>query len=181
MQLEDNIGNKVILFTKEGNSRKEYYNGNNELLSTRIYIQKTNTNYSIEPKSDTIYYYRPVENDFSSIAVNKLSDTIINNQKLSGSEIIMKNYVNQSDYSYSQNQHYKYYFNRKYKVDPKLPKEIKEGMWNKVIKKHKSLITYYEIKGFIYTQVFQSSSISEENIKSSMFDIPQGYKLILLP
>ena len=75
--LKDAVGAKSILYFKDGNHRKDYFNTNGDLISQRFLDLESKKSYSIKPGEDTVYWFDITKPD-SKTSFSEGADTVIN-------------------------------------------------------------------------------------------------------
>ncbi len=164
-------GTQLIYTTKNGFTRKSYIDEGGYLLQTRVFDPNTYLNSRIITGNDTIYQYHTYKNDFKTLELINLPDTIIDGKKLEGTKIISISKFNPQSPKLT----VWYFFDKKLKVNPKYFSKFYEGEWNKIIAEKKSISTYFVIdNGYLFVAKYKAIKIEQKFIDPKTFDLPKN-------
>jgi len=150
-----------------------YQNSSGDLGTTKIiYLLKENTGYVEYEKSDTIWQFNIDEEPGELLEVTKNT----NDKKLilgdSCGSVTIRYIPKQS---YVEQISCTYYFNPKYKLNPKFYQNHKDSYWNLFVNESKSISVRNEVMNYPhYKSIYQAQKIIVKNIKETEFNLPKN-------
>jgi hypothetical protein len=173
--LEDNYGVKQVLIYKDGNTKRINLNKRGDTVNVLIFNAKNKRVYgTFDVSSDTFLTYSALKNDFESYKVKEIEKQRLNGLTLNGFQMDIffkdKSQNNELDSLTS-----KYYYSKKYKLNPKFHEYIKDGFNNEVTRLYPYLILKsIENDNFLKIETKEMINIQEIKIDNAIFEIDKN-------
>jgi hypothetical protein len=174
--LQNSYGSYMEMYFKNGNIYKKYYNPNGQLLSERYLILKDNKSYSKSINQDTIYWFDIKKHDTKQ-TFKSIEDSTILNEPALGIEtkgVVSGIGFGENTYDVSG----KFYFSKKYMVNPKWYENFREANYNEIIKFGKGIQLLLIETNPNWTKETSFNTITPMKVDEKIFNIDSDNEIL---
>ncbi len=167
-QIQKFVGSKMIFYTKDGNTRKEYYNTEGKLVSFRIFNQKDHMSYMMLADEDTIFYYDPIVEEFDNEIKKEEKIYMIADYECSKISVISTPKAGFDKYGINSSN---YYITPKLKVNTEWFSNFNEGAYNTVVLLGKGCSLGIDLSAKWWDQELRATEVIPEKLDDKLFII----------
>ncbi|WP_456441964.1 hypothetical protein [Psychroserpens sp.] len=170
--LEQNYGVKEFMYYKNGFYKKVKLNKEGDTVSVIIHNPRLKKIYGTHVSSgDTIMTYSTLENVMKSYNMKELKKTVVNGKKVNRVELHL---VLKDEFAFDEyrTQNTKYYFSKKYKINPNNHKDQMDGFYNEMVNSYPYLVLKMILNdGYIKEETKVFTKIERKIIDDNTFVI----------